>query len=259
MPGTDGTPDEIDTLINGLTNEGSAEGQSSADSQSLPSALQPSSHGDSQQQRLFGGKYQKIEDFEKAHKSLRGEFDKRSTKLNSLESILNNPQFRQIASSDPQMRDALAKAGYNLAAEEEAQAAEDSGDVEWDGDESHPAFVRQYVDNRFRIMEERSDLQEKIGRKLTSEEWSEIKQIYVDVEGVNVRQAWMLSDSYQKHLKLAEDKRFESTQKRTATNRPRPPSQLMAGQKPLDLKKDPTQMNDQERRAFIMKQIEDNQ
>lgn len=258
MPGTEGTPDEIDSLMGGLTSEGSAEAPSSADSQSLPESMRPS-HGDSQQQRLFGGKYQKLEDFEKAHKSLRGEFDKRSTKLNALESILDKPWLRERASSDPEIRDALAKAGYDLALEEEEQAQEASGEQEWDGNEDDPRFVRQYVDQKFRIRDEKADLQEQLGRKFTPEEWKEISQIYVDIEGVSVKQAWMLSEGYQRQVKAAEDKRFAEATKRSQVNRPRPPAQLMAGQKALDLKKDVTQMNDAERRAYVTKLVEENQ
>jgi len=134
---TEGAPDEFDALM--ADQEVANSGATPSDTASLPDALKPSSHGATKDELILG-KYKSQDEFVKAHKSLRGEFDKRSQKLNTLESLLKNRDIQEQAARDPQLRDALAKAGYELALEREEEQDEQQGG-EWDGDESDPRYM----------------------------------------------------------------------------------------------------------------------
>ena len=249
----DETPDEVDGVLESLTDTGNAD--TSADS-SLSQTSDAGTHGGSQQPRLFGGKYKTLQDYDKAHKSLRGEFDKRSQRVNTLESIVNDPRIHELAKTDPVLREALVKAGVSIAAEEEAKR----GHEDWDGNEDDPRYQIQVLKFQREIDREQSVLEREIGRPFKDEEWAEIQQVYRAVKGTNVRQAWMLTPSYAKLSKEREDKRIgEATAKRGNTNRPRPPSALIPGQKALNMKKPLGEMNEQEKQQHIRDIMEKNQ
>jgi len=265
MPSAEGNPpDELGSILSELTggNE-SEEGSNTA----VTDLLKPSgAHGGQPQQgqpqqaqpvKFMGREYKTLADAERDVKSLRKEFDSRSQKANLLDSMLKNPVYQRLAQTDPEVRDALAKAGYNLA-EEEAEEDEDSQEEKYYEEAWRNPVTRQLLveHEEFKIERQLNGLQDRIGRSVSPEEWTEMKNIMHALPQASVEQAWKLSKGYAKELQMREDKRVEDEIKRRGgtPNRPRPNPAVLPGQK-LDLSKPVTQLNDQEKAAKLMEII----
>ena len=96
------------------------------------------------------------------------------------------------------------------------------------------------------------------GKPLSQQEDRAIREVLAASPRLSVKQAWKLTDHYEKELKSKEDERFAKLQgNRQNGNRPRPNPTTPSGQK-LNLQKPVTEMNDAERRAYLMQITEQN-
>jgi hypothetical protein len=252
MPnGTEGAPDELDSLTQELETSAAPEDITSSETAGLPDALKPSNHGAAagqQRQQAILGKYRTTEELAKAHKSLRSEFDKRSQKLNTLNEIIQNPKFNEWAAKDPQIREALVKAGYELALERQEQQREQDGGFEWDDNDPRcqVALLRAEMEYDRQL----SAFQRKLGRDMSAEERQAIFTQLQAAPSLTVEQAYKLTSHFEKSLKAAEEKRFAEATRKANPNRPKPPIPMAPGQK-IDLKKPVTDFNDAEKRQYI--------
>ena len=182
-------------------------------------------------------------DWEKRYRAARPELDRVKSKMSVLEEIIKGPEIQKLAQTNPQIRQALAKAGYELAQEQEREAAGEKEPQPW---ELEVATLREEL-----ILDRQlTGLSRQIGRDLAREELMEILDVKKHIGGLSVEQAWNLTPSFRKHLKAAEEKRFDEFKKKNIPARPKPPVPLMPGQT-LDMKKAVTEMNDAERQEKI--------
>lgn len=249
MPGTnDPAPDDQEAALTaeqGTTADPSLEG---TQSDPILDALKPSGHGGDAQKP----NPQSQQDYQKRYQSMRPEFDKRGAKLNTWESILKNPKFAELAKTDPEMRQALAKAGYALAQEEAEGGAAEAGDEEqyWQSPEGRADLVEARMDLRYEMED---FAQEKLSRRFTPQEASEVKAYIHRAPKLTVAEAWKLTKSADDARLSAEQKRMTEAQgRRPGGQRPRPtPNPLGGGAEKLDLKKHPSQFNDAEKREYL--------
>ena len=249
LPGTESAPDDLDSLVQQLGTEN--EPGTGSDSSGLPPPLQPSGHGEPK--GTAGQQQATPQDLEKRYKGLRAGYEKTSQKLKTWEGLLRNPKLLELARTDPEVREALAKAGYQQALEQQAQ--EEQGDAE---EEIDPVRLVYDLRAEMEIDREFSSLEREIKREVTPQERKEIMAGIERWGGFTVKQAWKLTPSYEKHLKDSEDKRVNDAVGKARPYRPRPPSPLLPGAKAPDLKKPVTEMNEAERRAYLTDLIEKN-
>lgn len=211
--------------------------------------------GEGATQKLLAGKYKSPQDLEKAYLSRDKQAGQALTKLQRLEQLIQNPRFSQLAQSDPEVREALGKLGYEFRREESRQ--EEDGE-EWDGDESHPQFQIEMVKADNNLRWELFNFGAQRGKPLAPDEDRAIREVLVASPRLTVAQAWKLTALYEKELKAREDARVSEMEKRyKPKGRPQPNPMALPGQK-IDLKKGVTEMNDAERRAYLAKLVEEN-
>src|SRR3990167_7860131 len=162
MPGNEPEADDLEALANQET-ETTADPQGTQ-SDPVLDALKPSGHAQGQQ------KPPPPTDYQKRYEAMRPEFDKRSAKLKSLESIVNNPRMLELAKHDPTIAQAMAKAGYRLASEEaraDGEDGRDSDDVDWSQGEAHALMMEAKIDLRFEMEDFASA---ELGRRFNAQE-----------------------------------------------------------------------------------------
>ncbi len=233
MPGEPGA-DETEVLAN----------------QGMETTADPSLDG-TQSDPILDALKQQPQDWQKRYNAIRPEFDKARTKANTLDSLLKNPKFSELAKADPAMAEALAKAGYQVAREQ----------AEADGGEDYGPDGKYWTtpDGRMDIVEARTELRyemedfsmQSLGRRFTTQEAAEVKSWIAKAGALTVEQAWKLTASADK-LRLAAEQKRMAQQPANRGNRPRPtPSPLGGGAEKLDMKKHPSQFNDAEKREFL--------
>src|SRR5688572_8929950 len=89
----------------------------------LPESLAPSSQSSTQpgQTKLIAGKFKDVPSIEKAYKEAEQKITSTSERQKKLDAILNNPELKKWAATNPEMKKALTEAGYSLAEIEQAQ------------------------------------------------------------------------------------------------------------------------------------------
>lgn len=209
---------------------------------------------EAQRQQLLAGKFKTPQELEKAYQSLNKMAGQKGSKLQQLESLIQNPRFQELASRDPDVAQALAKAGYELRKQE---AQEDNQGQEWNGDENDPRFQIALIDAKNELRWNLFQFGQERGKALSQQEEMAIRQVLAASPRLSIKQAWKLTDHYDRDLKAKEDERMSKLQARPGVNRPRPNPTTLPGQK-LDLKKPVTEMNDAERKAHLANIIEQN-
>lgn len=206
------------------------------------------------QKQLLAGKFKSPQELEKAYQNLNRMAGQKGSKLSQLEALIQNPRFQQMAAQDPDIAQALAKAGYDLRKQE---AQEDNQGEEWNGDERDPRFQIALIDAKNELRWNLFQFGQERGKQLSQKEEHAIRQVLAASPRLSIKQAWKLTDFYEQELKAKEDERMAKYQAKGGPNRPRPNPTLLPGQK-LDLKKPVTEMNDAERKAYLADVIERN-
>lgn len=260
MPQDDG----LDSLVNSALNEGEGSGQDTLQTSGqdtghadrLTTPQNPNAGRADAGQKLLAGKYKTPQELEKAYLGRDKQAGQAVSKLQRLEQLIQNPRFSQLAQSDPEIREALGKLGYEMRREEARQ--EEQGD-DWDGDESDPRFQIEMVKADNNLRWELFNFGSQRGKPLSAEEDRAIRQVLTASPRLTVQQAWKLTANYEKDLKSREDARVSEAEKRFKPKggRPQPNPMALPGQK-LNLNKSVTEMNDAERRAFLSKIAEEN-
>lgn len=209
----------------------------------------------SQGQKLYAGKYKTPEEMEKAYQNVNRLAGKSQSKLQQLESLIQNPRFQQMAQSDPDIAQALAKAGYEIRRQEREE--DNRGQQEWNGDENDPRFQLAVVEAKNELRWNLFNFGQERGKPLSQAEERAIREVMAVSPRLSVKQAWKLTDFYEKELKAKEDERVSKLQGNRNPNRPRPNPTNLSGQK-LNLQKPVTEMNDAERRAYLAQIMEQN-
>ena len=163
MPGPDGSSEELDVESLLTTDAGSDQ-----DTQQLQEGSNQQSTPEGQA-KLYGGKYKTLQDYDKAHKSQQSAYTQAQQKLKTLDGILKNPELLAAAKANPQLRAALAQAGYSQVEEEAQQEEQRQG--AWDGNENTVEFLRMEQDLRWQIRDEKASLEFQLKRPLSPPEW----------------------------------------------------------------------------------------
>lgn len=256
MP-NEGQSDDLENLASQLTDQGNGQ---SPETQNLPTNLQPSGqHGQSQngaQQQIFG-KFKTMQDAEKGYKSSVSEMDKAKSRSRQLEGIVSNPRLMKMAQSDPELREALAKAGF---AQVEAAQEEEPNDVPANVDEylNSPEGIRAEMRAWRELDRELSGFQKQLGRDLTVNEHAEVMNHIALAPHLTMSQAYKLTSAYEATLKAREDKIRNEAGAKSRVNRPRPPAGLQPGAPQGSGKKSVGQMNSGEREQFIQDLMDNN-
>lgn len=174
--------------------------------------------------KLLAGKYKTPQELEKAYLNQNKGYRGLESKQQQLERMIQNPRFQEMAANDPEMRDALAKLGYELMQEETRQDEKQSGG-RWDGNTNSPDFRMAVLEHKQALYFDRQDFQQELGRRLNEQEWKDIKREIVNSPRLTVRQAWKLTSHYEKMLEEKQTKAIEAAGRRPAVTRPRPASQ----------------------------------
>jgi len=201
---------------------------------------------------LFAGKYKSLEEFEKGHKESERLRTQDSMKRAALEKLLGRDDLKKLAASDPEIKDALTKAGYTLA--EQAQAeAKVQGD-EWDGNEDDPRYQVQQIRHELRLRDQRSEVESTLGRRFAADEWKEIVKTMKDISPhMPVAQAWKLTGAYEKAVKEQHEKEMAKLRGPAKGNPNRPPPALLPNsQKGGDVQKRPGLMSGADKRNMIL-------
>ncbi len=258
MP-NDGQSDGLEELASQLTDQGSGQ---SPETQNLPSNLQPSGqHGQQnsqgQSQPIFG-KFKSMQDAEKGYRSSVSEMDKAKSRAKQLEGIVTNPRLMKMAQSDPELREALAKAGY---AQFQAEADEEPERVDPQNVEEYlnsPEGIREYFQTVRAMDREQAVFEKSIGRALSEREHADVMS-HIRLAGhLTYAQAFKLTPAYEATIKAREDKIRGEAGLKGRVNRPRPPSGLQPGAPQGNGKKAVGQMNRAELDQFIMDQVDQN-
>jgi hypothetical protein len=204
-------------------------------------------------QKLLAGKYKTPQDLEKGYLEQNKGYQKMrqdsQTRAQQLERLINNPRFQQMAQNDPDMIEALGKLGYELEREEARQDTQTGGGA-WNGDTNDPRFQVAVLRAEMQFNQQRGDLQEELGRKLSSKEWDDIKAQIRMAPRLSVKNAWKLTDSYDKHVQATQQKAIDQAMKKAPVSRPRP-AQAGAGFQNAPKGKSPLGLGEQDKAAFL--------
>lgn len=229
----------------------------------LPPALSPGGvHGAPQGgQPLVFGKYKDMGEAEKGFKSLNGELTKHSQSSSQrdkiLKQMLGNQALRTLATSDPQLKDALTQAGYALAeVEEKQEQAQDAatGQKPWDGNTNSAEYRVAVLERKLELRDQRMELERELKRSLKADELSEIKEVMKTVSpNMPMSLAWKLTKAFEAEVKANHDKELAKVRgpQKPQGNRP-PPLLLPTGQKNPDVKKRPSQQSAAEKREAML-------
>lgn len=214
------------------------------------------------QRQLLAGKFKTPQELEKAYQNANRILGQKGSKLQQLEALVQNPRFQQLASQDPDIAQALAKAGYELR-RQEAEEDNRGQQQDWNGDTNDPRYQIAYLEAKNEIRWALRDFSDERGKRLSKEEEVAIRQVLqtmprlVEKGPEGIKMAWKLTPFYERELKAKEDERVAKLMQRPGANRPKPNPTLLPGQK-LDLKKPVTEMNDAEKKAHLANIIEQN-
>lgn len=207
-----------------------------------------------EQQKLLAGKYRTPQELEKAYLSQNGGYRQLETRAQKLEKMLENPKFQEMAANDPDMRTALKELGYELV-DEETRRDERTGGGAWDGNMNSPDFKIAVVEHRQQMFFDRMELEHELGRKLSRDEWAEIRRNIIMAPRMPVRVAWKLTPQYEQMLKEREEKAVAAASRRPSVQRPRPAGQQgLGGPKPQG--KSALGLRDDEKGQFLQDLID---
>lgn len=227
-----------------------------AESPTLPEGLTPQARTTTQdgQGKLIFGKFKDMAAAEKAYKESQQKITATSERQKKLDALLNNPNFKKQAATDPTMRQALTELGYSVAeieAAEEKQAAERSGNTDWDGNEQNVEYRMMLFERKYELREQKAGIEAEIKRSLKDEEWAEVKETMKTVNpNMDARLAWKLTKAYENLLKDREAKAIAAARGPARGGTRPPPALLPTGEK-SDLSKRPSKMTAQEKGDYI--------
>jgi hypothetical protein len=202
------------------------------------------------QGKFYGGKYRSIQDYDKSHRSLEQKLGQTTNRAQMLEKLIQNPGLQERLAADPESREILKKLGFELM-EEESREDERSqgGPARWDPEDPRCQIAQLRAEMSFK--EERSELEEKIGRRLAPNEISEIKQQIYLAPKLTWSQAWKLTSHFEKQLELQQQKAIEKAMQRAPVSRPRPAQPGAIGGQKLPQGKSPLGLKDEDKAAFL--------
>lgn len=260
MPGEENLSELSDQLANSPDTQGDQLNQGYTDDNGQAERLLPTSQqGDrtqndqSQKASLLAGKYKTPQELEKAYRSQNQGYRQLQTKAQQLEKMIQNPRFQQMAANDPEMRQALQALGYELMEEENRQ--DERQNQGWDGNTNSPDFKIAVLEHKQQLFVDRLEFQEELGRKLTAQEWADIRKQIQMAPRLSVKSAWKLTEHFDRELKAKQQKEIESLQRRNPVARPKPVSQSMGGPKGPQ-GKSPLGLGETEKGQFIQDLID---
>lgn len=212
------------------------------------------------QSKLIYGKYKTPEEAEKGYKSLNSAFTATSQRAKALEKYTRRILADPKAINDPEVKQALGKLGLTVAEveeeiEEQAEAEQEKGNRwDWDGSPNHPALLMAAFETRQLFKEQRGEIEQGLGRKLTEPERGEIREIIKNTDGrLDVKQAWRISESFEKAVATKHAKELGEARRRASpSGSTRPDPRLVSPGQKIDLNKPVTSMNDAEGSEYIM-------
>jgi hypothetical protein len=208
-----------------------------------------------QAQKLLAGKYKSPQELEKAYLNQNKGYRSLESKQQQLERMIQNPKFQEMAANDPEMRDALAKLGYELM-QEETRQDEREGGGRWDGNTNTPDFRMAVLEHKQQLYFDRQDFQQELGRRLSNDEWAALKREIVNAPRLTVRQAWKLTPHFEKELEAKQQKAIEAAGRRPGVTRPRPASQGGIGGPKTPQGKSAINLSEGEKGQFIQDLID---
>ncbi len=247
---------ELESAVEQASTEGTAEQQTPnyVDDQGQGNRLlQTSGQNEQRQQqnpgKFYNGKYKSLQDYDKSHRSLEQKLGSVNNRAQMLEKLIQNPRLQEQFANDPEAREILGKLGYELMQEESRQdERQQGGPVQWDPEDPRCQIAQLRAEMSFK--EERSELEEKLGRRLNPQEIAEVKQQIYLAPKLTWSQAWKLTSHFEKQLELQQQKAIEKAMQRAPVNRPRPASQAIGGPKPPQ-GKSPIGLKDEDKAAFL--------
>jgi hypothetical protein len=249
----------MDTGENVVRETLNAEGVDTGEqSPALPEGLTPQTQSTTQNQpgaKLIFGKFKDMAAAEKAYKESQQKITATSERQKKLDAILNKPEFKKHAATDPAMKQALTELGYSLAEIEQAEDAKKQdadGNVEWDGNTNSADYRMMLFERKYELREQKAGIEAEIKRPLKPEEWQQVKDMIRTTGNpqFDARLAWKLTPAYETLLKEREKKAVDAA--RGPQNRgTRPPPQLLPTGEKSDLTKRPSKMTANEKRDFI--------
>jgi hypothetical protein len=238
MPGEENLSELSDQLANSPDTSSDQLQQGYQDDNGQAERLLPTSQqGDrtqndqSQKNQLLAGKYKTAQELEKAYRSQNQGYRQLQTKAQQLEQMINNPKFQQMAANDPEMREALRALGYELMDEENRQEERQERNQGWDGNTNSPDFKIAVLEHRQQMFIDRLEFQEELGRKLTPQEWSDVRKQIQMAPRLSIKSAWKLTPHFDKEMEAKQQKALEAANRRSPIARPKPVSQALGGPK----------------------------
>lgn len=253
MAGQNGdAPDEIEALLNDATSDGGQAAEHGDPSSDQLEAIQkkPGTHGES------AGKTQEP-DWKARFTEFKKQYDPVAKRKNELESILRNPELLKFAKQNPQLADALAKAGFSHADDvTEQDEADGIRSDEWDP-QNNPMHAVAEMKINYEFDRQEQAFERKLGRELKGEEKQAIYSKINKIRGLSIEEAYTLTPFFAKAQKEAEERRLqEALKKLPAGRRPAPRDPFNSG-KNLDLKKDVRDMKDPSEVAAKLQELMD--
>lgn len=235
-----------------LNAEGVDTGESSP---ALPEALTPQGAPPGQDKaKLIFGKFKDIKEAEKGYKSAEQKLTETSQRQKKLDAILNNPELKKWAATNPELKKALTEAGYSLAeieAAEEREKAKKEGNTDWSGDENDVNYRMMLFERKFELREQKAGIEQELKRPMKPEEWEETKEMMKTVNPtMDARLAWKLTKAYENMLKDRESQAVAKA-RGPSKNGTRPPPNLLPSGMESNVQKRPSKMNAHERDNFL--------
>lgn len=200
---------------------------------------------------VAGRKWTSRGEFEKSYRSLLGEFSKGQSKVKSLERLLQDPDIAARIADDPEIADALRKAGVELREEEIRRSGEETPNPQDAIDENSVDFRMARMEFREQFREERREIEAELKRPLADEERSAMRRIMSDIPRLSLRQAYLLATA-DKRMKDAYEKGRQEGSPRG--RRPPPIPGVLPGQ-PVNTKKPVTEMSKGEFREHMREAV----
>lgn len=200
---------------------------------------------------VAGRKWKTRDEFEKSYRSLLGEFSRGQSKAKTLEKLLQDPEIAARVAEDPEIADALRKAGIELREEEVRRSGEETPDPADEIDENSVEFRMARMEYREQFREERREIESELKRALNEEERSSMRKLMSDIPRLSLRQAYLLATA-DKRMKEAYEKGREAGSPKG--RRPPPIPGVLPGQ-PMDSRKSVQEMSKGEFREHLKEAI----
>lgn len=255
MAGQNGdTPDEIEAILNNASETDGTTGETDLVSdQSEALQRKPETHGGSADKT----QQQPEQDWKARFTELKKRYDPVAQKRNELEAILKNPELLKFAKQNPQLSEALRKAGFSYADDVADEYEREGVPTESFDPERNPMHRVAQLEMSIEYDRQELAFERKLGRDLKPEEKQAVYAMIHKIPRLNIEQAYTLTPFFAKAQKEAEEKRLqEALKKLPAGKRPAPRDPFNAGRN-LDLKKDVRDMKDPAEIAAKLQDIMD--